>query len=336
MLNGGGPDLQDPNLISGLKHISIGNAPCSWGTLEFGSLTGKRQLYADMLDQLAEAGYSGSELGDWGFMPTDPAELAENFSGRNLELTGAYVGTPLEQPDQMATNLEINLRTARLLAHTASLIGQETAPHLVLAADNGTNPIRVRNSGRITPEMELNEEGWRQLAKATDEIAHIVLEETGLPVVFHHHGAGFVETPDEVSRIMELTSDVVGLVFDTGHYALGAGRSDTILETMNKFASRITYVHFKDWSAEAARTVKSSGLDYFESVREGIFCELGQGEVDFPAVRDWLVAHKYKGFLTVEQDIIPGLGSPFESALRSRSYLREIGFREPSDSESKT
>ncbi len=320
-------DLQTSQPAPGLEHIRIGNAPCSWGTLEFGALSGKRQTFADMLDQLAAAGYVGSELGDWGFMPTDPAELAENFSRRNLELTGAYVGTSLEQPDRLAANREVNLRTARLLAEAAARIGQKTAPHLVLAADNGTDPVRVKNAGRITPDMELDPEGWRHLARACDHIAQAVRAETGLPVVFHHHAAGYVETPAEVARVMELTSDAVGLVFDTGHYALGANRADTILAAMTTFAARISYVHFKDWSAEAARTVKLSGLDYFEAVQEGIFCELGQGEVDFPAVRDWLVEHQYTGYLTVEQDIIPGLGSPFESAQRSRSYLRELGFQ---------
>ncbi len=311
---------------TGLDCIRIGNAPCSWGTLEFGSLSGERQTFADMLDQLAAADYTGSELGDWGFMPTDPVELADNFTCRNLELTGAYVGTSLEQPAQWDANLEVNLCTARLLAETAARIGQELAPHLVLAADNGTDPVRVQNAGRITPDMELDAAGWRQLALACNEIAHAVREETGLPVAFHHHAAGFVETPAEVARVMEMTSELVGLVFDTGHYALGAGRADTVLEAMNAFADRISYVHFKDWSASAAQTVQAADLNYFEAVREGIFCELGQGEVDFPAVRDWLVTHGYAGYLTVEQDIIPGLGSPFESAQRSRSYLRAIGF----------
>ncbi len=320
-------DSLESHRTSGLDRIRIGNAPCSWGTLEFGALSGARQTFADMLDQLAAAGYTGSELGDWGFMPTDPGELADHFARRNLELTGAYVGTPLEQPDQLSANLEVTLRTARLLAQAAARIGQDTAPHLVLAADNGTHAVRVQNAGRITSDMELDPAGWRHLARACDVIAQAVQEHTGLPVVFHHHAAGFVETPAEVARVMETTSDAVGLVFDTGHYALGAGRADTILEAMNTFAPRISYVHFKDWSADVAETVKSAGLNYFEAVREGIFCELGQGAVDFPAVRDWLTAHQYTGYLTVEQDIIPGLGSPLESAKRSRSYLRGLGFR---------
>lgn len=309
-----------------LAQIRIGNAPCSWGTLEFGSLAGERTTYASMLDELAAAGYTGTELGDWGFFPTDPGQLADELARRNLDLTGAYVGTQLESRARWTENLAVNLRTARQLARVAERNAQTTKPFLVLAGDNGTVPARIRNSGRITPAMGLDEEHWQTLAWACSETARIVRDETGLTAVFHHHAAGYVETPQELDQLMERTDQALGLVFDTGHFALGAARADTILETMDRHAARIAYVHFKDWSSRTARRVRERRLDYFAAVGEGIFCELGQGDVDFPAVRDWLLAHGYTGYVTVEQDIIPGLGAPYESAKRSRAYLARIGF----------
>jgi len=65
--------------------------------------------------------------------------------------------------------------------------------------------------------------------------------------------------------------------------------------------------------------------DYFEAVRQGVFCELGQGCVDFPEVTQWLRQHQYNGYITVEQDVLPGMGSPKESAGRNRDYLLSIG-----------
>lgn len=310
-----------------LDRIRIGNAPCSWGTLEFGSLKGDRTPFTTMLDEMVQAGYTGTELGDWGFMPTEPEVCAEALARRGLDLTGAYVGTQLEDRSRWADNLEINLRTARLLAAVAEINHQNIQPFLVLAADNGSAKERVAHAGRITPDMELDREGWRVLAWSCNETARIVREETGLTTAFHHHAAGYVETPRELDRLVEMTRDPVNLVFDTGHYALGAGRADTLLDAMDRYRARIAYVHFKDWSAAAAARVNARQLNYFESVGEGIFCELGQGDVDFPAVRDWLVEREYSGYITVEQDIIPGLGSPFESAMRSRGYLAQIGFR---------
>ncbi len=309
-----------------MTDIRIGNAPCSWGTLEFGSVKGDRTTWSAMLDELAAAGYTGTELGDWGFFPTDPALLATALQQRRLDLTGAYVGTPLQDARSWDTCLAENLRAARQLARVAAINGQDIEPFLVLALDNGADPVRTGNAGRITPAMGMDDDSWQTLARACGEIAHIIREEVGIPVAFHHHAAGYVETPAELVRLTEMTDDAVGIVFDTGHFALGANRADTILDYMTRLEERILYVHFKDWSSSAARRVQERHLNYFDAVGEGIFCELGQGDVDFPAVRDWLLTRDYAGYITVEQDIIPGLGSPFASAQRSRKYLTDIGF----------
>ena len=58
-----------------MPRFLIGNAPCSWGTLEFEGTRGEQIGFGRMLDELAETGYTGTELGDWGYMPTDPAAL---------------------------------------------------------------------------------------------------------------------------------------------------------------------------------------------------------------------------------------------------------------------
>ena len=58
-----------------MANLMVGNAPCSWGTLEFDEAKGEQIRFDRMLDELAEAGYTGTELGDWGYMPTDPAHL---------------------------------------------------------------------------------------------------------------------------------------------------------------------------------------------------------------------------------------------------------------------
>ncbi len=54
-----------------MAKIRIGNAPCSWGSLEFAELEGEAIGYRQMLDELVETGYGGTELGDWGYMPTE-------------------------------------------------------------------------------------------------------------------------------------------------------------------------------------------------------------------------------------------------------------------------
>ncbi|RIK34128.1 MAG: xylose isomerase [Chloroflexi bacterium] len=309
-----------------MSSIQVGNAPCSWGTLEFEGLAQQPITYIQMLDELAETDYTGTELGDWGFMPTDPTELSSILTTRNLTLTGAYVGVRLEDPAHHDNGEATVLRTARLLAAVAGQTGQAVRPFLVLAGDNGSDPLRTQQAGRITPEMGLSVEQWRVFADGANRIAAAVRDQTGLRTAFHPHCAGWVETPDEIARFLDLTDPaLLGIVFDTGHYAYGAGGCATIGTALERFADRIWYVHFKDCHPGVLATAHQHAWDYFEAVRNGVFCELGQGCVDFPAVLAWLHEDKYEGFITVEQDVLPGMGTPKESAARNRTYLRSIG-----------
>jgi inosose dehydratase len=205
-------------------------------------------------------------------------------------------------------------------------LGSSARPFLVLADDNGTDPVRVQNAGRITPNMALSDEEWGIFAKATNRIARAVKKNTGLRTVFHPHCAGFVETPDEIARFLTMTDPkLVGLVFDTGHYSYGAGGCETVLSALDRFADRIWYVHYKDCDPGVLKRAAAGNWDYFEAVRQGVFCELGQGCVDFPEVTKWLRRHNYDGYITIEQDVLPGMGTPKDSAARNRNYLLSIG-----------
>jgi inosose dehydratase len=305
--------------------IHVGNAPCSWGNLEFEGLGENKLTYSRMLDELVEAGYTGTELGDWGFMPTEPAMLRSELSKRNLIMTGAFVPVAFRQRAAYAEGEARAVRTAQLLAAVKSEIAP---PFLVLADDNNTDPTRAGNAGRVLREMMLSEDDLRTFAEGVNRVARAVSEQTGLRCVFHHHCAGFVETPDEIATLLSLTDpQVVGLVFDTGHYAFGSGRpnGDDVMAAMDRFASRIWYVHLKDCSPAIAKQTRAEKMDYNAAVGAGVFCELGQGCVPFGRVAEWLKQHEYEGFVTVEQDVLPGMGTPKESAIRNRKYLHSIG-----------
>jgi len=311
-----------------MSTIRIGNAPCSWGSLEFEGLEGEPIGYAQMLDELAATGYGGTELGDWGYMPTDADQLTGELTRRRLTLVGAFVPVALKHAAAHDEGQARVLRVARLLAAVHQRARFDAPPFLVLADDNGTVAVRTRNAGRVPPNLALSESEWSVFAAGANRIAGAVKHETGLPTVFHHHCAGYVETPDEIARLLALTDPtLLGLVFDTGHYTYGSGRYDpeSAVQGLDRFADRIWYVHLKDCSATVARRAQAEGLDYFAAVRQGVFCELGRGVVDFPAVRDWLIRRGYRGWALVEQDVLPGLGRPKESAQRNRDYLRSLG-----------
>ncbi len=301
--------------------LRVGNAPCSWGTLEFEEAQGEQIGYSRMLDELAETGYKGAELGDWGYMPTDPAALRAELEARGLVMLGAFVPVALKHRSAHEPGIATAVRTARLLAAVAA----EPMPYLVLADDNGTDSGRTLNAGRITPELGLTAAEWRIFAAGANAVARAVLEETGLRTVFHHHCAGYVETPAEIERFLELTNPkLVGLVFDTGHYAYGAGGECDVAAALARLQDRVWYVHFKDCDPEVARRARAESWDYFQALRHGLFCELGKGCVNFPAVLRRLAERDYGGYVLVEQDVLPGMGSPKESARRNREYLWSI------------
>jgi inosose dehydratase len=281
-----------------------------------------------MLDELVETGYDGTELGDYGFMPTEPELLREELQRRGLTMLGGYEGVGLVDQAAHEAGRQRLVRNARLMVAVAGLGDPSWRPKIVLADDNARDPVRLKNAGRVEPAMGMSSGQWRIFAKGAQELAAAVLGETGLQTVFHPHCAGFVETPQEIETLLELTDpDALSIVFDTGHYLYGTGENDgeAVLEGLEMFHDRISYVHFKDCDPAVASEARSKGWDYHQAVGAGVFCELGRGSVDFAAVLARLRRMGYQGWITVEQDVLPGMGSPKESARRNREYLRSLG-----------
>ena len=276
-----------------MKKLLVGNAPCSWGTLEHQD-NSQQIPFNRMLDELVETGYTATELGDWGYMPTEAAALSAELKKRNLAMLGAFVPVAMKYPAAHAPGVANAVKTARLLAAVTTA----PVPYLVLSDDNGTDPVRTKMAGRVTPEMGLSEAEWKTFASGADQIA----------------------------KFLELTdSRYIGLVFDVGHYYHGTGKEDCdVTAALNRFAERVWYIHLKDLEPTVAKRSRDEEWDYFTAMRNGLYPELGKGCVDFPAMLRWLSAHDYKGYMLVEQDILPGMGTPKESAARSREYLRSV------------
>lgn len=298
--------------------IRIANAPCSWGALEF-DLEGASQGYDAVLTEMVETGYVGTELGDWGFLPTDPDVLRRVLQSRKLELVGAFVPVALAEEACHEAGVSLALKTARLM-HTAGY----TNAFVVLADENGSIDERTQNAGRITSDMGLSGNQWKTFARGAEKIAAAVQAACGLRTVFHHHCAGYVETPDEVDHLMSLTNpELLGLCLDMGHYGFGGGDP---VDALKRHCDRIWHVHFKDYDPKVGQTSKEQECDYFESVAKGVFCELGKGNVDFEAIVRILKERGYEGWIVVEQDVLPGMGKPKQSAASNRKFISRLGF----------
>src|SRR5438034_4671459 len=156
-----------------MLRIRVGNAPCSWGALEF-EAGGQTPDFSQVLDEMAAAGYAGTELGDWGFMPTDPATLRRELDRRRLALIAAFVPVALTDASEHDRGVGRGLQVAGLLAAAGD------GAVLVLSDDTARDPARAERAGRVRAEDSLDARGWETLVCGAERIARAVREATGL------------------------------------------------------------------------------------------------------------------------------------------------------------
>jgi inosose dehydratase len=297
--------------------VRIANAPCSWGVIE--GIEGDREGWVRVVDEMQETGYTGTELGDWGFMPTDPDVLRAELDRRGLALMGSWVSVWLHDRERHESSADDAVRTAKQLARVG---GPEAV--VVLGNDPYGDPHRTLISGRVTPADGLDDEGWKVLADGYNHVARRVMDEAGIRTVVHQHIGTWVETEAEARRLFDMTDpSVLGLCLDTGHWTFGAGGDP--VAAVREFRDRVWHVHFKDCDTAVADSSRVNVWSGPEAVGHGVFCELGKGAVDFPGMLKALADMEYGGWIVVEQDVLPGMGNPRESARRNREYLRSLG-----------
>ena len=294
--------------------IRIGNAPCSWG-VEF-ARDPRNPTWQHVLKECAEAGYKGIELGPVGFMPEDPVILAEGLAKHDLTLIGGVVFRAFHDPAQWDDVMDGAIRTCKaLVAHGAK--------HLVLI--DSISPRRAPTAGRASEAEPMDKDEWAAFRDRIATVAKIGAEEYGLTVGIHAHAAGFIDFEPELERLLdEVPEDILKICFDTGHHSY-AGYDPVAF--MKRHIERISYMHFKDIDPKVKADVVARRTDFYRACGQGIFCNLGQGDVDFPAVRQILLDEGFDGWCTVEQDCDPTLNpDTLGDATANREYLQSIGF----------
>jgi len=286
----------------------IANAPCSWG-IYFPTSNGYTP--DQYLDQVAAAGFSGTELGPFGFLPKDAASLDRALSARNLKLVGAThvhsLDDPASAPALMAT-----------LGEIGPLLTVMGAPELVLMDSGASYPQRGRG--------ELDPQAWRALTDMVSQARKFLFEDFGVHLTFHPHVATAVETEAQIDRLLSDTD--VELCFDVGHHA--AWDQDPVAY-MHEVWDRIGYVHLKNVDGAVRARVLSGELSMRDASDEGLFCPLPDGVVDIAAVLDLLRRRPFTGPVVVEQDLSEhAVETPAVLARRNADYLKSILNREMS------
>ncbi|MGN9838736.1 TIM barrel protein [Nonomuraea sp. H19] len=288
----------------------VANAPVSFGVFEPG---GTPPLSAgEMVRALAEAGYDGIDLGPIGYLGTG-ADLVERLGG--LLLAGGWAD--LRYADAAAFREGLPALEATLDVFAA--VPKASPPPRPTLGCSGS-PERFARPGGSVPGLTAAE--WPGYAARVQEAADRC-RERGFEPAFHHHLGTYVETSEDVERLLELTD--VQLCLDTGHLLLAGGDP---VAALRAWADRVGHVHIKDGDTKILSQVLADGADLRELMGRGGFAPLGEGELDLPAVVRTLDEIGYAGWIVIEQDTLPGrrtVAQNIADQAANRHMLEELG-----------
>ena len=147
-------------------NIKVGNAPVSWGVMEVAGW-GEQIPYGKVLDEIAAAGYAGTELGPYGYFPTEPKDLSAELSSRGLQLVASFVPIPLAHPDRHDAGYQEAIKVAQLLSQTGAT--------LIVLADE-MSEARMAVSGRVDESRDgMTDAQWEVRRRFSSESVKLVV-----------------------------------------------------------------------------------------------------------------------------------------------------------------
>jgi inosose dehydratase len=293
--------------------IHLANAPVSWG-IDYPSDPGNPP-WGKVMTEIAAAGYRYTELGPYGYYPTDPGVLKAEFDRRGLNVVAGFVFEPLNDPDRADTTLDVASKTVKLL----SAVG---GARLVMI--DHISKERMLTAGRRDLAPRLGSNRFHSMVDLINRIADVALEHDVTPVI-HQHAGSYIEFEDEVeSLVAALDAQKVSLCVDTGHMVY-AGINP--VRFYKDHANRVKYFHFKDIDPAVHARILAEVVPFLDAVAQKVFCPMGRGLVNWPGLASAIRDHGYEGAATVEQDIDPSISlAPIDDAKASLAYLRSVGF----------
>lgn len=305
--------------------ITIATAPCCWGVDDVRSPN--LPPWERVLDEVAAAGYGGLELGPFGYVPLDAARVGTALRQRGLTIIAGTIFDDLVSPsnrDKLLLQTDAICSLIMRLPQQPLSEGQRfPTPYLTLM-DWG-HAERDCAAGHSDRAPRLQEAAWAGMVSNIHAIADRAQSLHGVRAVIHPHAGGYIEFKDEIERIaVDVPKSVAGFCLDTGHIFY-AGMDP--VKTLEAYAHRLDYIHFKDIDATIFATVMNEPILFFEACARGVMCPIGKGVIDYPAIRELLHRIDYQGFITVEQERDPrNADRSLADVKASLQYLRSVGF----------
>jgi inosose dehydratase len=276
--------------------VRIGVNPLIWSNDDDPEL-GSHIPVERCLAEAREAGYAGIELGH--AFPRDPRALRALLRRHGLSLVSGWWGARLLERGVEAELAELGPHVALLRAMSCTT--------LVFADVTGAR--HCDPEAPLSRRPVLGERDFARLARDLDALARR-LAELGLRLAYHPHMGTSVQTRAEVARLLESTTDAVGLALDTGHFAWADGGGDAMAAFVSRWGRRIAHVHLKDVRRRVLADAIEGDAPFLRAVYDGIFTVPGDGFLDLDPVFDALRRSRYRGWIVVEAEQDPTRADP--------------------------
>lgn len=298
-----------------MSAVAVANAPLSYGAFEATVGTAVPVPAPErVLAAIADAGYAGTELGPPGYLG-EAAVLGDRLAEHGLALTGGFVPMRFSEPEHWDADRAGLQRTLDLLAAAGA---RDARP--VLCDAGGLERLANPGRGGADAALRLDDRRWRRLLDGVARAAEAIRAH-GFEPVFHHHVGSYVEAPVEIERL--LADSDVPLLLDSGHLAFAGGDP---LTALRDWGERIELIHLKDVRMDVRAQVHAERADMLTAWRRGVFCRLGDGDLDLDGLCGALAGRGYAGWVVIEQDRVlddhGGFAGAAVEQVANRAWLR--------------
>jgi inosose dehydratase len=290
--------------------VKLGIAPIGWTNDDLPEL-GAENTFQQCVSEMALAGFTGTEVGNK--YPKDTKELKKALDLRGMQICNCWFSTFFTTEPEEETIARFRKKLDFLHTMGAKVIG---------CSEQGRG-IQGRDVPIFSQEKPVfTDEEWDRLCKGMNKLGEIAAEK-GMKCSLHHHMGTGIQTPDEIDRFMEGTSEHVYLLFDSGHIFFSEGTQEAVDALIDRYIDRIAHVHLKDVRMTKREETIERQMCFLDAVKNGTFTVPGDGDVSFDHIFDTLAKKHYEGWMLVEAEQDPAKANPLEYAMKARKLIRE-------------
>lgn len=242
----------------------------------------RRARFVRLADRARQHGVIGVDAGS--LLPEEPRFARSVLQERGLEFASSWYGLRLLERS-------VDAELSRLEGHLNLVVALDAD---VLVAAEVTGSVHAAGvSWKRRPALHPG--ARRRLFRGLDAVAQH-LKERGIRLAYHHHLGTVVETATEVQKLLDQTTEDVGLALDLGQ-AAAAGIQ--VRSWLSRCAGRIRHVYARDIRPGVLEVANLKHASFSEAVEDGLFVAVGTGLSEVKTALETLRKAHYTGWVVL-------------------------------------